>query len=336
MANCFTGTIGIKKAVGAITEPSSGIYIHNLPHIKFEDVDAAIGDDYSSAYDAISEIIDLAWLMTVENVRTVLSSKFRMNGVIEQTKVGFVNDNKILQSANSNYVGVNIRVNEYPYIEFFLSRVGLHVNTSGTVPLKVFDLIGGDELYSIDVTAVAGKPVYLDVSKKIKTNARKLNIFIGYDASSISSYKTNLNKSGFCSDCSGSPYLSNNYSQIRSCKIGVEEQKINENLVSINGTNGVLLDYSLACDIERFCCSIKNQLTFSVLYQSGMLILENIVASKRYSNIVRLYKTTFEEAITDYQQKHSQAMTNVLSSLKLPKDVCFECIKQVRTPVMIP
>lgn len=331
---CFDNLIGIKGNCGALQVPDSGLFLQDLPNINIAVMDSAIGRDVTSAYDALQRKLELAGILVVNEMRTALSSKFRMSGVVESGKVGYIKDNLQIQSAQAKYVGTNITVDEYPYLEFYITRIGVHLQTSGDVDLKVVDLNSGTVLDTITITAVANTPTYKEVSKHYKTNGNQLNIAVVYDATSEDSYKTSVHPN-WCRTCSGS-YYNCSYSRIRAVSIGLADVLVDSNLTSLDNTCGVIVEYNLACDLERFACSIKYQLAQCIWYRTGILVLDEIINSKRFNSLITLYQGEYSECRSYYQNYYDTQLKYVLNNLRIPNDVCFLCQPKVMTESVLP
>lgn len=334
MLDCIDNLIGIKGTCGAQTAPDSGLYLQDLPNINISVMDAAIGKEAISAYDELARKLELAGTLCVNELRTALSSRFRLNAELENSRVGFVKENLETQAAQAKYIGANIRVNAFPFLELFVSRIGVQMQTSGAVDLKVIDLITGTILETITITAVAKIPTYVDVYKKYKTNGQRQNIFIGYDATTKGSYKTIINPN-WCWTCNGSwhNYI---YSQARAVTIGLADTLIDSSITSVDNTGGVIVEYSLGCDIERFFCSVKYQFALAIWYRAGILVLDTIINSKRFNSLISLFQGEHTECRQYYQSLYDNQMKFVLNNLNVPNDICFVCNPQTKTEINLP
>ena len=225
---CLDNVISVKGNCSDVT-PSSGIYLNTfLPGLSILEVDAALNKEYASAYEMISQQIDNAGLLIASHVRSHFSPRFKASSVIENGVTGFFIDNQKVVSSQATYlVGKQIEVEEYPYLEFFLSKVGLQVAHTGTKSVYVYDLISNKLLDTISVTTVSGQVSYADVYKSYPTNGQKLNLFIGWLANS-DYYRTDLTYGGGCHSCNNNSY-SNKYVTISVRKILNSGAKIDEN-----------------------------------------------------------------------------------------------------------
>lgn len=330
---CFNNLIGIKGTCGEQTLPDSGLFLQDLPLINIPVYDKAIGSDVVSAYDQLARKLELAQTLVVNELQIAISSKFKVLTEIENAKVGFIRDNLETLAAQAKYIGANIESSVSRYAEIFISRVGVHMQASGAVSLLVIDLNSGTTLDTISITAVANVPTYLDINKKYRSNGQKMNLFIGYDATTKASYKTLIHPN-WCRTCNGSWYV-NSYSRIRAVTIGIADSKIDQNLTSTDSTGGVIVDYSIGCDIERYACSVKHHLAQPIWYRTGVLVLDEMVTTQRF-NTISLQTESIEQARTYYQGYYDTALKWAIRGLAIPKDYCFICQPRAKVETVLP
>ena len=323
---CLDNVISVKGNCSDVT-PSSGIYLNNfLAGLSIKEVDQSINSEYASAYEYIQQQIENAGLLISSHVRSHFAPKFVTKSVIENSVSGFFLDNQKVVSSQATYlVGKQIEVEEYPYLEFFLSRVGLQVSTTGNKSVYVYDLISNKLLDTITVSCTAGQVSYVDVYKSYPTNGQKLNLFICWLAD-VDYYRTDLTKGGGCHSCNNNSY-SNRYATISVRKILNSGSKIDENTESLD-YDGLSITYSLNCSFDPFLCSIKNLLAIPLAYKAGELILQNMVYSKRVNSVVNVFHADHKELGILYADRYQFEMEQILKNVKLPDDICFECKKR--------
>jgi len=333
--DCFNNLIGITGKC-ASDSPESVYNLNDLPGVSLFNVESGISSEANTAVSYLERIKNvLAPQMVVDEVRNRLSPNYEMKSVVEQDILGVWKDNLQTQAAQAYKVGVNISITKKPYLALDITRIGLMVQSSGAVNVEVIDLISGQTLDTISVTAVAGVPTYIDLSKTYYTRKQNLNLFIGYDATALGGYKTDLAK-GFCSGCS-STYKKGSFMAVKGSKIATGDQAIDENLVSMAGTGGVNLTYSVRCAVEPFICSIRQVLATAILYKCGELIMQEMRSpNNRLNSTVAVHGEDFERLQIDYEEKYSETMKGVLQNLQLPKDQCFKCKQRVKHEVVTP
>lgn len=313
---CLSEIVGIK---GCGNEAAL-FYVNNLPAISIRTADAAIDSEYSSAIAMMREKIDTAATLITNRIQSYFNPRFKGGSIIENGIAGYYLDNLQLLTAQPYLIGKQFSITEYPYLEFYLSKISLQVNFSGIIDVLVYDLIQNKLLDTIPVTCVAGEISSVDISKSYPTNGQDMNLFICYDATLIDSYSTNLTKSG-CNSCTGYTY-SNRYISISQRKIN-SIQKIAANL-ELNESDGLSVLYSLNCTFKPFVCSNKHLLAEALWYKAGSLIMEELRYTKRFNSIIQ-FNADHAELASAYGTASDTALSNILQNMKLPDNICFSC-----------
>lgn len=332
--NCFDNLIGIKGNCGVSQVPDSGLFLQDLPHINLSVMDAAIGKEAQSAFDELERKLQLAQILVVNELRTALSSRFKINSVLDNDRVGYFKENLEVRAAQSKYIGANIKISQYPYLEILITRIAIQSQVTAIIPVFIIDLLSGNILDTILINAVAETIVYKDVFKKYKTNGQISNLYICYDDTGLPAYQTLINPSGYCPGCNGG-WSGRNYTQVRGASMslsGVTDQDI----VSESNTGGLCVEYNVSCDIDRFACSIKYELSQPIWYRAGILILDDIIASKRFNSLIRLFEGDYKEAREVYQKMYDNQLKWMLNNMVMPKDICFHCNPRYSTQTVLP
>jgi hypothetical protein len=332
--NCFDNLIGIHRSCNE-TEPSSGLWIQDLEGITLSVANAATDNETISGISLIEEKITFAQNAIAATLRNQLASKVRVNSILQNDTVGYYKDNLRSVSAEAGKLkGIIVRVDKYPYLEFFLSRVFLKLASSVTTNVYVYDLLSDTLLDTISITTVAKTATPVLVNKSYLTNRQRLHLFICFDSSVANTYETNMTSAG-CSNCYGQNY-SNNYISFSGGSIGSADQKIDSNISSISGTNGMSIEYSLNCSVERFICSMGNQLAWPLLHKVGAEIMKELLASRRLNSIVNIDQAMNKALLEKFEAEYIASMSAILDNMKLPNDICFKCNQPVRKVVAIP
>lgn len=323
---CLENVISVKNNCSDVT-PSSGIYLNTfLPGMSIQEIGAGINAEQESAYQFIQDQITNAGLLINSEIRSKFAHKFKGTSVIANAVTGYFQDNQNLVTSQPTYlVGKQFEVDEYPFMELFISKVGLQINYTGTKSVFVYDLIQNKLLDTISVTCVAGQISYADVYKTYPSNGQKLNLFVCWLADQ-DYYRTDLTTGGDCSSCSGHTY-SNRYLSISVSKVLSASAKLDQNTSSLD-YDGLTVSYSLSCSFEPFICSIKNSLAIALAYKTGALIMEQMRYSKRNNSIISVFGGDYSELAQLYSDKYQFEMEEILKNMRLPNDICFECKKR--------
>jgi hypothetical protein len=332
--NCFDNLIGIHRSCNEET-PSSGLYIQDLSGITLSVANAGIGNETISGIKLIQDKISFAQNAILATLRMQLANKIRVNSIINNDTVGFYKENLTVVNLEAGKLkGIVVKANQYPYLEFYLSTIYLKLASAETTSVYVYDLMTNTLLDTIAVTTVARTPVAVTVNKAYQTKKQKLHLFICVDSSVANTYETNMGTQN-CSSCASGGY-SNRYISFSSGQIETADQKIDSNITSNTGTNGLSINYSLNCSLEPFLCNMGNQIAWSLLHKVGAEIMDELIASRRLNSIVTIDKATNELLRERYHNEYMASMSALLANIKLPNDICFNCNSKIRKAIAIP
>jgi hypothetical protein len=332
--NCLDNLIGIHRSCNEET-PSSGLYIQDLSGITLSVANAGIGNETISGLKLIEDKITFSQNAILAALRMQLANKIRVNSIINNDTAGFYKENLTVVNLEADKLkGIVVKANQYPYLEFYLSTVYLKLATAVTTNVYVYDLMTNTLLDTIEVTTVARTPVAVTVNKAYQTKKQKLQLFICVDSSVDNTYETNLGTQN-CSSCASGGY-SNRYISFSSGQIGTADQKIEQNISSNTGTNGLSINYSLNCSLEPFLCNMGNQIAWSLLHKVGAEIMDELIASRRLNSIVTIDKATNEALREKYNNEYMASMSALLANIQLPNDICFNCNSKIRKAIAIP
>lgn len=337
MSNCFENIIGIKGQCGALSEPTSGLYLNDLPFIDLKVADAVLTDE-DSGVQFLTDKINYAVNAMQAELNTLLQPYYKRNSVLEENLLGQYIENMTALPSEAVYKGIQVKIEQFQYLEFRVSRIALYSsNTTGNVTIKVFDLITGAELDSFPVAVVAGEVSYVEVNKNYFTDKQKLNLFFAYDASTVDSFETNLFRGRECSSCGTNSGFGTRHAFFNSASIGLVASKIQSNLDYTNNSAGLSIMYSISCSNKAWMCSMKDQLAYGVLHKAGVEILKEVVhGSRRVNSVTTIDKDSAAALMQDFEMIYKEAVQNVLHNVRFPNDICFRCDQRIRVVSRIP
>jgi hypothetical protein len=332
--DCFDNLIGIHRSCDQVA-PISDLYIQDLRGITLKVANAAVNDETKSGLEMIQKRITYAQNAIVSHVRNQFSSKVRFNSVLQNDVVGHYQENLRSVALEAGQLkGIRVKTNQYPYLEFYVSRVWVKLAQAITTNVYVYNLLNNELLDTIEVTTVANVPVAVDLNKGYLTDRQRLHLFICIDSSVSNTFETNLTKSN-CHSCTGGSY-SNQYISFYGSTVASADQKIEQNMSSINGTNGLSIEYSLNCSVEPFICSLGKQLAWAMLHKAGSEIMKELITSKRHNSIINIDRDDHEQLRDEYEAEYIASMSGILDNLQLPNDICFRCDSRIKKTVAIP
>jgi hypothetical protein len=337
MPDCLSNLIGIDKKCSPDV-PSSGYFIQDLPGVTIKVADSATDEETPSGIDLINDKIDFAKKEIWEEVRNFLRPKMKMNSVIENDTIGYYGDNLETVSLDNGYLhGVRVRIDNYPYLEFYVNSIYLQLSTSGAKSIYVYNLSTGKLLDTISVTTVADVPTEVSVQKTYKTNKQKLNLFFAIDGN-VTTYKSYLSKGqnpAQCATCTGG--YRNNWASFDNIKIASGSTLIDSSARANTYTSGLSINYSLSCSVEPFICNMSNMFAWALLHKTGAELMRELQYSKRLNSYVIIDKGANEKLREEFDATYKRSMTTIFDNLALPDDgLCFKCTPRVKTTVRIP
>ncbi len=339
--SCLDDLIGVK---GCGSLPHS-LYLNQLTGINIPDFDKALSPEMKTAREALEDILRFTTTIVKEDVNTALGGKFRLKSVIDNDVVGYYYEDKVLMPAQPGVLtGYEIRIDQSPYLAFFLEELKLFANHTGIVPVYVYDLLQGKLMDTININAVAGEVVSIGkLDKKYATEKQRLRLFIGYD-SEFQAYNTSyLNPYGItgaydnCNTCMGEPYK-NAYIYFRSAQVNNSDPKTRSFVKSNNtsGGAGLSISYSLQCSFTEHLCNMRNQLAMPIFYKAGSLVMKELKHSRRLTGVVTIYNKNHDELMKEYEQQYQERLSQVLQNMEMPDSICFQCTPRVTTKIVLP
>lgn len=296
---------------------------------------AAIDYDTMSGVKLIDEKISYVQEFMKAQLRNQIQNKININSIIENDTVGFYQDNlKIVPLEVGKLKGIKLRINNYPYLEFFLSRVYLKLKDAVTTKIFIYDLMSDTKLDEIEITTIAKIPTPLLVGKSYPTLKQNTELFICFDAGVSDTYETNISKSG-CYSCHNNSYT-NRYIQFTGAAIDESAEKIDSNILSSSGTNGLSLEYSLNCSVEPFICNMGNFMAWSMLHKVGSEIMKEAIYGRRLNSIITIDRDKNIEMMNLYENEFMASWGAFLNNIQTPTDICFNCNSRIKKSVAIP
>lgn len=329
---CFDNIVSLKELCDPVT-PFSGVYLNDVGVSKslFEDV---ITKDYESIQDFVDSLIRQATREVSTTVYNHFSAKVLSRSFVENARTGYTHKD-YETVAGSGYMGIEMTIpNRANYFRFELSSLSLHLTTSGSVDLLVYDLDQDKLLDTIPITSVAGEIVTVYPHTIYTSPKKSLNLWIGYDATGLSSIKTTVSSA----QCCGNYYQTRTYTTSRGAS--VSGTFTIGNLSTLSHSAGISLTYSLSCDGEGWLCDYAYTLGLPVAYKvaSELFRIGYMVSpNNRKNNSTILNADLLKENHAWHELKYRETMDALLKRIHLPNDsLCFECYSPVNFATAIP
>lgn len=334
---CFDNFI-VLDANCSGTLPSSGIY-GSRAGITRSYLSQIITKDFRNEEHFFNEKLQHSIDTVCNDVYSTFQNKYKAVSVVNNFRTGQFQENKVEIAGGAYYKGLLFNIfDETSALDLFLSEISLFVKKTGTVDLKIIDLIQGKIIDSIPVTTTTGEISTIFPLEKIVGNSRKQQIFIGYDATAVTSYKTIVNNST-CSGCSDTLFR-NSYEVVGAYRLPMSGNLTFENLTAVSDTGGLSIVHSLQCNHAAWLCSISNLLSYPILYKTAALIHEfalTVSPNTRFNTTEGVNSELIQKALDMAELKYREWMDNKIRSIKVPNDsTCFECYSPSRHVIVMP
>lgn len=331
--DCLYDLIGLDNL--CVNIPSSSGYYISQGGITKNFLSQVLTKDYKDEEDLFIKKRDFAIETLVKNIHTHFSPKYKAYSVVDQFVTGRIQQNKVAVSSTGKYKGILFNINApKSALDFYLSRVGFFGGYTGDLELKVIDLIQGQIIDTITIPVVADEITYVNPLKTYKALNRRLQLFICYDDTGISSYKTTLNDST-CTSCSAVDRITNAYESISSNTLVTSDAKILSSLSSSEDTGGLVITHSLQCNHTDWLCSRSNLLALPAFYKVLVEILQfalfesphfrsNTVTSNNYDIL--------KDKLAFCEKKFASTIKDFFESAAPPNDeLCYECRRSIKS-----
>lgn len=339
MANCFENIIGIRGQCGDVPDPTSGLFVQDLPYIDLKVADSLLEQE-NSGTQFIKDKLNYAVNIVKSEINSRLMPYYKQKSVLEANVLGYYNEDMNPLPASALYRGIRVYVDQYPYLEFKVSKVALYSsNFTGNKTVNVWDLRTGQLLDSFVVALTAGEISYIEVNRKYYSEKQRLDLFFGYDATGLDSFDTTVNRgTRGCNTCNlNDTNINGRFFSYNAGQIGLATAKLENNMDYTGYSGGLSLQYTVECGTDAFLCSLKDRLAFAILHKFGATVCEEVLfGSRRVNSVTTIDKAKAEGLLPIFETRYINAMDDVLHNLRLPNDICFKCYQAVKSVTRIP
>lgn len=320
--NCIDRFIGIKDPC------DNTVYSHYMDSIGIT-LDEL--NQYNLINDATGKQLfedkkEFSWKILTESMIAHLGSYIKGNTVDENSTVGYYPTNPSIIATQNKLVGIEIEsCKEGSPIGLYVSTLRLDVDFTGIVDVFVYDLNTRRLIDTLQVDAIAGEQVDLQVNKYYKTDRQSLHLGFLYD-SQFSASQNHVRK-GYCTTCNVSLGWANCSRMIKAR--GISGTSVN-NLKWNHSAFGMFIDFSIQCDYELWLCGFANKLVLPLMYLIGAELMGySIESSGKVRNNNAVLDVEVNAARRDgMMMKYHEHLNLVLKSVNIPQDeYCFNCKK---------
>lgn len=324
---CFDNIIGLKELC-TTTAPKSGLYLNDIGG-SLSLIESVAGKDASGPTDYLNGKINYAVLAIKQELASLAGDKIKTRTVLNDGRIGYPMPNKTVVAGSASYRGIYLTIpaNAYYFI-FQLARIDLFTDFTGTVTVEVYDLDQEKLVGTTDIETIAGEisTGYTDIA--ITSDAKDMNLFIGYDSTGINSYKTVTHKA----QCCGNNVYRGAHVMARGA---VASSFLKQGMTTIADTAGMSIGYSLSCDSEGWMCNFSRQLALAIAHKTMSEIYRSavMVAPQQRTNNSTTVQADINVSNYEYHDaKYREALGITLKNINLPcGSVCYECKSRYRT-----
>lgn len=339
ISNCFEHIIGLRGLCDGEDLSDSGLYMNEVG-ISVNELNDFLTEDYQSAESFFRYQKNFAIQIITKEIHTSLQSKYKAATLLQNQRIGFFQDNLNLVAGQAGYYkGFHVELlNCDSFLDLFLNFLSIQLHATQQVDIIIIDLIEGKIIDTLSIDTVSDEIITKWYNKIYKSSRKKLNLFVGYLSTGISSNTTIAYPSN-CSSCQGG-MNQNSFLRYSAAKLNSASALILENLEGASDTGGLSINYNIACNHTDWLCSVSNIIAMPVLFKTASLIMgwgirnsgNEQINTRNTVNIDKL-----KEREEHYEFAYREQMENMMKNINVPSDQrCFVCREKSRTVVMLP
>lgn len=324
--NCIKNKVSYRYGCEPITD---ALLLNDLPGFTLSDAEWITTEERQTGTDVLNAAIRMGAEKVEEDVAAFLWPSVTPVDSWENKTVGDIADNLVVKTGTAGKLwGQRIRLDQAPYLSFYLNSARYFPTSTGTGTLKVINVLTGVEMYSQSVSFIGQQINTFEIDKEFRVDGQIIDIVVVITANT-SVYEINAFNRGNCGSCSGR-YL-NTYVWADMIQYDSSDAVIDKNLRSISHTGGLILSYNLRCDIADYICGLSVGLKRAVWYAAGIALMDEVIMGKRINSLTTVDKDDAISLRERYVTEYGNIMSRVTQTAKLPKNPCFFC-----NPAVIP
>lgn len=312
--DCYKDFIGIRSQ-RADQSPNplpckSNLFIEDLAGFSLKRV--ADFADYESAYDLIKRKAEWACKVVTDDVLNNIGY-LQTNNLINMRVAS-----PFLDIYNDYFIGERgFKVKKYFWERQTLSTfriTKIYIKCNDTIENKVIKLIDGDKVTEFIVDLVAGETITIYPTDEINNTDY---IVVNNDFSIVMDnfdVQTCQSRTAI-QDCG--------------CSSSVWKQDNQKNYYIQGEEFGITCDFTYFCDLNAVSCLLLQQLRYAVLYKTGILVLNECLATDRLNffsiNSQEWALKEIENLSNLYNEEVRRSMRNIVNVIRSVDVNCWEC-----------
>lgn len=316
---CYTDYVAISRSQVS----RSGLYAVDLPGVEIALLDGLVTSDQSDYFDFWDVIYKRAWDNLVQDVSTLLRSKFYVDQKLITRETS-----EFLSTINNNtgLAGIKIQFDLPKYARLHILSVGIFSEQEYQTPDVLIQFYeedaNGELLHEVAEEAIVGRNTI-----NVDTDFEVDKLFVAYNPVIYELRKTE-NKyyseygRGFSKlECTFPCFGLNGYQG---------------SVSQVNG-GGLNVKYVVYCSSEKYVCENLNLFKMAYWYRIGLEIVHERRFGQRINKYVTLTFDNWEEQMKFYQAQYEQNLKNAIEAVNIYEDpVCFTCKNVVTSKSYLP
>lgn len=313
---CLDGFITPRTVCAGETyvKPRSGLHIEDLPGFSCPALSAVEPGKFLDATVFTNEKMRIAGQMILDRMRNYLEPYVKERGPKEAGTIGTWSEDAPLAGATTRR-GVRVRVEGGPMVIPTVPRVWIKSSTTiADLVLKIKDGVTTTE-QTVSVTADVETEVWLNY----EGNAKTLDIYV--EDVRFEPYTGSTEGTSYFASCSSCGGHGRYFGIAGGGLLGDTE---------VTALHGIRAEVVLLCSLDPVACVLLKRFRFAVLYQWGILVLEEWLATSR-TNYFSIHskdwaRDTIDQWNTIELPRHMKTSAETLASFisQLDPD-CLNC-----------
>ena len=309
--------VGIRDFINC-PHPENVLFINDIPGLTLKLAPQVANEEQRTGYNLLNDKIIHASKLIINKFDHLSARFFDVNSIIESREISSFGTSTYSPSTSER--GLTIRKSQSETAKIFIEEIYIRTVESGIVEVKLYD---GDSVKTYEVSVIGNKTNVATIRYKAKRNEVK----IVFDQTNFTTYGCEIVGSSSCRSCGGK--RGNKMLEIH----GWDGSHENYNCYGL----GVLAN--VQCFSEELICQLLPRMAFMILYQSGIEICTEILASQRITPVVTFGKEKAEQILnyctTRLKEEEDNFTRTLPTFLKNTRGECFVC-KGSRVSYAIP
>ena len=315
MANCFN--VGIR-----LCEGDSDFFVDDIMGVSANIVHALKENEQQRFSDFFTQLKDSSYRNFLKDVELEILKRKKFNHIVSETKP-FSGSVKRELVTNKGTIGYKVELPYHQFTEYEFRGIDIFAHRSGSLQIRVIDLINGDAVYVEDFDVNRGKNS-LKVNKRFYAKD-STHYFIGIDIGTAVLETVSCDGNVFKGSSTGCKYLAceceNEHGIIEPC-----EYISCETLVKTH-CKVFCINAAIRCNLEDIVCEYSEFFNETYKYKVALDILNHKITSNERgwyldSNAQDFREFTIPEIKEMYYRLMNLSITNI--SDLLGDSVCWQ------------